>query len=116
MWPAHIQKIVAALDNLSTEHGFGAGSRPFIVQEVIDLGGEAVSADEYFHIGRVTEFRWGVELGETLRKRNGRKLSSFGELRSKQISQVLKSGGVKSTRVDSRVYFPTCYRRWRFHG
>jgi len=87
MWPAHILSIVERLDDLSTAHGFEAGLRPFVVQEVIDLGGEAVGAGEYLHIGRITEFKWGIELGRTLRKEGGRKLSTFGEIFRKHILQ-----------------------------
>lgn len=80
MWPSHLFNIVSELNYLSTQHGFPGGSRPFIYQEVIDLGGEAVRADEYFHIGRVTEFKWGAEVGKTIRKEDGRKLSNFGTM------------------------------------
>lgn len=40
MWPADIKAIEDKLKDLSTAHGFSRGSRPFIYQEVIDLGGE----------------------------------------------------------------------------
>lgn len=44
MWPSYLSIILNRLDNLNTEHGFAPGSRPFIAQEVIDLGtDEAVS-------------------------------------------------------------------------
>lgn len=39
MWPADLAVIYGRLNNLNTAHGFAAGSRPFITQEVIDLGG-----------------------------------------------------------------------------
>jgi len=77
MWPEHILRIVKGLHNLTSAHGFKEGARPFIYQEVIDLGGEGIGAAEYLHIGRVTEFKWGIELGKALRKEDGRKLANF---------------------------------------
>lgn len=41
MWPSDLQAIYSALSNLSTPT-FPAHSKPFIYQEVIDLGGEAI--------------------------------------------------------------------------
>jgi hypothetical protein len=38
MWPADLQYIYNQLNNLNTAQDFAAGSRPFIYQEVIDLG------------------------------------------------------------------------------
>lgn len=71
MWPVDMEGIFDRLDNLSTEHGFAAGTKPFIFQEVIDLSAsEAIKGDEYFHLGRVTEFKYGRHLGEAFRGRN----------------------------------------------
>lgn len=52
---------------------------PLVYQEVIDQGGEAVSASEYFSNGLVTEFKYSVELGNTFRNGNLSWLSNFGE-------------------------------------
>ena len=52
---------------------------PLIFQEVIDQGGEAVSASEYFGNGLVTEFKYSVELGNTFRNGSLSWLSNFGE-------------------------------------
>ncbi|KFB41217.1 AGAP002318-PA-like protein [Anopheles sinensis] len=38
MWPGDLQAIYSRMDDLPTSHGFPAGARPFITQEVIDLG------------------------------------------------------------------------------
>jgi alpha-amylase len=62
-----VENIVSRLNNLNTNHGFAANSRPFITQEVIDLGGEAISKDDYLHIGTVTEFRYSAEIGRVFR-------------------------------------------------
>lgn len=48
-------------------------------QEVIDQGGEAISAGEYVGNGAVTEFRYGSELARVFRDGNLAWLSEFGE-------------------------------------
>ncbi len=52
---------------------------PLVFQEVIDQGGEAVGANEYFGNGLVTEFKYSVEIGNTFRNGNLSWLSNFGE-------------------------------------
>lgn len=42
--------------------------------QVIDLGGEPITSGEYFHLGRVTEFKYGAKLGTVFRKWNNEKL------------------------------------------
>ncbi|XP_046884379.1 pancreatic alpha-amylase isoform X1 [Hypomesus transpacificus] len=74
MWPGDLSAVYGRLHNLNTKW-FAKGSRPFIFQEVIDLGGEPIKASEYFHLGRVTEFKYGAKLGGIIRKWNGEKLS-----------------------------------------
>ncbi|KAM7318034.1 hypothetical protein ACRRTK_022771 [Alexandromys fortis] len=81
MWPGDIKAILDKLHNLNTQW-FSAGSRPFIFQEVIDLGGEAIKSSEYFGNGRVTEFKYGAKLGTVIRKWSGEKmayLKNWGE-------------------------------------
>ncbi|KAM5148861.1 pancreatic alpha-amylase-like [Mantella aurantiaca] len=81
MWPGDILAITRKLNNLNTQW-FPNGSQPFIYQEVIDLGGEAISANEYFSIGRVTEFKYGTKLGKVIRRWNGENmayLKNWGE-------------------------------------
>ncbi|OXA50887.1 alpha-amylase 1 [Folsomia candida] len=80
MWPGDMQAIFSQLNNLPTDHGFPANARAFLFQEVIDLGGEAISGDEYFGLGRVTEFKYGKFLGEAFRGLNQLKwLINWGE-------------------------------------
>ncbi|MEQ2267062.1 hypothetical protein XENORESO_001182 [Xenotaenia resolanae] len=74
MWPGDLDNVYRRLNNLNTKW-FPSGARPFIFQEVIDLGGEAISSNEYFSLGRVTEFKYGAKLGNVFRKWNGEKLS-----------------------------------------
>ncbi|XP_053101975.1 pancreatic alpha-amylase-like isoform X2 [Hemicordylus capensis] len=81
IWPKDINVILSKVNNLNTRW-FTEGSRPFIYQEVIDLGGEPIQSPEYYGNGRVTEFKYGAQLGTVLRKWNGEKmanLKSWGE-------------------------------------
>ncbi|CAD7088899.1 unnamed protein product [Hermetia illucens] len=70
MWPGDLAVIYSRVKNLNTDFGYPPNSRPFIVQEVIDLGGEAISKDEYTGLGAVTEFRFSRELGRVFRGYN----------------------------------------------
>ncbi|XP_022105490.1 alpha-amylase 1-like [Acanthaster planci] len=79
MWPGDLNALSGSLNDLNTAY-FSVGSRPFIFQEVIDQGGEPITAGEYTAYGRVTEFKYGLRLGEAMRGYN--KLtyfSNFGE-------------------------------------
>jgi alpha-amylase len=80
MWPADMGEIFKRLHNLNTEHGFAANARPFIYQEVIDMSdSEPIRGEQYFDLGRVTEFRFGSELGFAFRGNNQlRWLSNWG--------------------------------------
>uniref|UniRef100_A0A8D2IU12 Alpha-amylase n=2 Tax=Varanus komodoensis TaxID=61221 RepID=A0A8D2IU12_VARKO len=81
MWPGDMKAFLDKLKNLNTEW-FAEGTRPFIFQEVIDLGGEAIQSSEYFGNGRVTEFKYGAKLGTVIRKWNNEKmmyLRNWGE-------------------------------------
>ncbi|NCP63811.1 MAG: alpha-amylase [Paraglaciecola sp.] len=51
---------------------------PLIFQEVIDQGGEAISAAEYTGNGLVTEFKYSVAIGNTFRTGKLAWLSNFG--------------------------------------
>ncbi|XP_073971162.1 alpha-amylase 1-like isoform X1 [Rhodnius prolixus] len=115
MWPAQLKEIYDQLDDLSTDAGFSAGSRPFIYQEVIDYGGEAIKATEYTDFGHVTEFRYGIELSRAFRGKNLLKwLRSFGPdwnlMPSKSALVFIdnhdtqRSGGDFLTYKDSRKY------------
>merc|ERR1712227_214053 len=64
MWPGDLEVIYGGLPNLNIRSGFRAGARPFIAQEVIDQGGEPITAGEYTGIGRVTEFKYCFGVGE----------------------------------------------------
>ncbi|XP_052870558.1 alpha-amylase 2-like [Anopheles cruzii] len=70
MWPGDLQAIYSRMNNLPTDHGFPPNARPFITQEVIDLGAEAITKYEYTHLGTVTEFRFSAEIGRAFRGHN----------------------------------------------
>ncbi|KAI7815474.1 alpha amylase [Rhyzopertha dominica] len=70
MSPSDLEYIYSQLSDLNTDYGFDSGSRPFIYQEVIDLGGEAVHAYEYTDFGRVTEFLFSAQIGSVFRGNN----------------------------------------------
>ena len=81
MWPGDMQAFMAKTKTLNTRW-FPAGSKPFIYSEVIDLGGEPIKNDEYTFLGRVTEFKYGFNLGNVVRKNNNQKmahLKTFGQ-------------------------------------
>ena len=66
MWPGDLEAIFGALPNLPTSKGFEPGSRAFIAQEVIDQGGEPITASEYTGFGRVTEFKYCFNAGNNV--------------------------------------------------
>ncbi|CAH1257173.1 AMY2A [Branchiostoma lanceolatum] len=76
MWPRDMAAIFDRLTDLNTAY-FPSGSRPFIFMEVIDLDGEGFSSSEYTHLGRVTEFKYGMQLGYVFRKENDQKLENL---------------------------------------
>lgn len=51
----------------------------YVFQEVIDLGGEAVSATEYTGLSDVTEFRYSASLGDVFKNQKLAYLNGFGE-------------------------------------
>ncbi|NWS98909.1 AMYP amylase, partial [Mionectes macconnelli] len=81
MWPGDMRAFLDKLKDLNTKW-FPEGTKPFIYQEVIDLGGEPIKGSEYFGNGRVTEFKYGAKLGTVIRKWDGEKmayLKNWGE-------------------------------------
>ncbi|ESO93547.1 hypothetical protein LOTGIDRAFT_178520 [Lottia gigantea] len=79
MWPGDISAILSKTKDLRSDI-FGTEKKLFVFQEVIDLGHEPIKGDEYVETGKVTNFRFGIELGKVFRKQNPLKyLSNFGE-------------------------------------
>ena len=52
---------------------------PLVFQEVIDLGGEAITSSEYQSTGLVTEFKYSEQLGKTFHTGKLAWLNNFGE-------------------------------------
>lgn len=52
---------------------------PLVFQEVIDQGGEAITAGEYTGAGLVTEFKFSTEIGNVFRNGQLAWMSNFGE-------------------------------------
>ncbi|KAK8405762.1 hypothetical protein O3P69_001926 [Scylla paramamosain] len=67
MWPEDLQAMMSLTSDLNTDQGFPANTRPFFYHEVIDRNDGAVTVQEYYGMGRITEFRysqkiaWGVQ-------------------------------------------------------
>ena len=60
MWPGDLEAIQGMTRDLPE------GGRPLFFHEVIDMGGEAIKVQEYFGVGKVTEFRYGIKLAECI--------------------------------------------------
>ncbi|XP_012942518.1 alpha-amylase [Aplysia californica] len=74
MWPDDLKKILDQVKDVQM------GGRPFVYHEVIDYGGEPIKGDEYLEIGRVTNFKFGRDMGMAFRKHEPLKnLQDFGE-------------------------------------
>lgn len=61
MWPGDLDAIQGRAGNLPS------GGQPLYFHEVIDMGGEAIKASEYFGVGKTIEFRYGVKLAQCIR-------------------------------------------------
>jgi alpha-amylase len=57
-------------------------SPPFVYQEVIDPGTEAVRKNEYYQNGHVIEFEYGKMVGEAFLGKDGQDLAQLGNLAS----------------------------------
>lgn len=80
MLPENLAKIYEGFQDCSTEHGFAPGTRPYIYQEVIDLGLEPIKVEHYKDFGAVTEFSYGAELGRVFKGKDElQHLKNFGE-------------------------------------
>lgn len=80
MWPQDLAVIYQRIKTLNASHGFKVGAKPFIFQEVIDLGNEAISKNEYTPLGVVTEFSFSDAIGRVFRGLvQLKKLKNFGQ-------------------------------------
>jgi alpha-amylase len=80
--PDDLGYLYTSMNDLPTRW-FPSGSRPYVFQEVIYVGGsEPIRPEHYSHLGRVTEFRYSANIGEVFRGWNGQQLqylANFGE-------------------------------------
>ncbi|XP_076063077.1 alpha-amylase-like isoform X2 [Oratosquilla oratoria] len=67
MWPEDLRAIQGLTKDLNPDQGFPTGTRPYFFFEVIDMGNEPITADQYFDLGLVTEFRFGERLAQGIR-------------------------------------------------
>lgn len=67
MWPMDLSNIYKRIKNLNMDFSFPENARPFIFQEVIDMGGEVISKTEYVGLGAVSEFMHSRDIGLTFR-------------------------------------------------
>ena len=66
MWPEEVNdNILKQLNDVDNEV-FGAGKKAWIGSEVIDQGGEPITASEYFNLGTVTEFNYCFGVGNLI--------------------------------------------------
>lgn len=78
-WPNDLKIMYNRLKRLNTSFGFEENSDPFIYQEVVDSGHEAISKYEYI-FASVDEFKYASELSRAFKGNNDLKwLKSFGE-------------------------------------
>lgn len=78
-WPNDLLIMYNRLHHLNTSFGFDPKSDPFIYQEVVDSGNEAVSKYEYI-FASVAEFRYSSEISRSFTGNDDLKwLASFGE-------------------------------------
>merc|ERR1712088_1212005 len=61
MWPGDLEAIQGMTQDIS------GGGRPLFFHEVNDMGGEAISSNEYLGVGKVTEFRYGLKMAQCIR-------------------------------------------------
>ena len=73
MWPSDLNVIYSRIKNLNPKHGFPANARPYIYQEVIDYGNEAISKHEYNQLAAVIEFKYAAEISNAFRGNNNLK-------------------------------------------
>ena len=74
IWPDNMKAILNKLKNVRADV-FGQNKRPFVYQEVIDLGGEPIKDRDYSSFARVTEFKYGMHLSKAVLQKDGQKLS-----------------------------------------
>merc|ERR1719220_2582033 len=65
MWPGDLEYIFGNLNQVNSDVGSGL---PYIFQEVIDQGGEPITASQYYGAGSVTEFKYGIQVANNIKQ------------------------------------------------
>ena len=66
-WSRGVMMLELELSTLSPNNGFKVGDKPFVFQEVIDLGNEAVRRQVFIPMGKVIEFTGSNQIGMIFR-------------------------------------------------
>ncbi len=69
MWPRNLEILYGKVRRLN-RRWFKDAHRPLFYNEVIDQGGEEIKTRDYLHLGKVTEFKYSVEIGRCFRGKN----------------------------------------------
>ena len=73
---------------------------------MIDLGGEAIGAGEYTHLGRITEFKYCNHIAEAFRKHYPiSNLKTLGEDWGKKLAEF-----AKTAKIVLFIHFPMKFR------
>uniref|UniRef100_A0A182WCB7 Alpha-amylase n=1 Tax=Anopheles minimus TaxID=112268 RepID=A0A182WCB7_9DIPT len=108
MQPADLSAIYKRLSFLNVAFDFPMNAPPFIYQEVIDLGNEAVTASQYTDLGEVTEFKYSLFIGLIFR----------GSLEASALQAFTKSNATQYglTPSESALVFVDNHDNQRGHG
>ncbi|KAI1705404.1 alpha amylase, catalytic domain-containing protein [Ditylenchus destructor] len=80
MWPGDLEAIMDRLHPLRKDV-FGPNKKAFVVQEVIDMSSDgAIKAGEYAHLGRHTNFNYGLEVSNAVRNIEQQNYASLSDL------------------------------------
>uniref|UniRef100_A0A182M2E8 Alpha-amylase n=1 Tax=Anopheles culicifacies TaxID=139723 RepID=A0A182M2E8_9DIPT len=108
MEPADLSAIYKRLNFLKDSFDFPTNASPFIYQEVIDLGNEAVTASQYTDLGEVTEFKYSLFIG----------LIFHGSLEAPALQALTKNNATQFglTPSESALVFVDNHDNQRGHG
>ncbi|XP_050072754.1 alpha-amylase A-like [Anopheles maculipalpis] len=108
MQPEDLSAIYKRLNYLNVAFDFPANAAPFIYQEVIDLGNEAVTASQYTDLGEVTEFKYSLFIG----------LIYYGTIEASAFQALTKNNATQFGLLpsDSALVFVDNHDNQRGHG
>uniref|UniRef100_A0A182YLT8 Alpha-amylase n=1 Tax=Anopheles stephensi TaxID=30069 RepID=A0A182YLT8_ANOST len=108
MQPEDLGAIYRRLSYLNVAFDFPVDAVPFIYQEVIDLGNEAVTASQYTDLGQVTEFKYSLFIG----------LIYHGMMEASALQALTKNNATQFGLIpsDSALVFVDNHDNQRGHG